>query len=128
MKNFPGIIFKIFLIFLAVGSLATIYMWHEDGLRFYSVQADSMIPALRVGNLVIDEKAQFSSLKPGDVVSFVSPVDQRVIITHRIVKTDSQKLLITTRGDNIVSPDTPVVYSEVIGRTVATAPYAGYLL
>lgn len=119
---------RVFLIILALLSAAGIYFWQTKGLHYYSVQSDSMVPSLRVGDLVVDEKIQQLNIKPGDIVSYVSPDDPRVIISHRTIKNEATKAIITTRGDNLTAADPPVTYGRVMGKTIKTVPYAGYLL
>jgi len=121
-------LFRIFLIGLATTSIAGIYFWHQEGMRYYSVQSDSMHPTLKVGDLVIDEKISLSDIKEGDVISYVSPADPLVVVTHRVISVDKERAMVTTQGDNLTTADPPVAFASIVGATVKIIPLVGFLL
>lgn len=127
MKNLPHFFFKLFLIALAVFTAAGFYFWQARGMRFYSVKSGSMAPTLQVGDLVIDKKVSSQSIKTGDVISYASLADQLAVITHRVIRADAKTGFITTQGDNLETPDPPVAYGAVLGKSVQVIPVAGYL-
>ena len=119
---------KAVLLMLAAVICFGIYLWQVKGVRYYSVQSDSMKPTLMVGDLVIAKKTTPNYINSGDIVSFVSSANSNIVVTHRVVSADHVNRLITTRGDNIVSPDTPIDYPSVVGKEVVSIPYLGYVL
>jgi len=128
MKNPASYIFRLSLLILAAVSLAGTFFWSYKGARYYSVQSDSMAPELLVGDLVIDERPDIGNLNAGDVISYINPADSKKVITHKIINIDSSKALVTTRGDNLVSPDPPVAFNMVLGKKKAAIPYLGYFM
>ena len=128
MKSLQSYLFKSLLISLALLSTAGVYFWSAKGLRYYGVQSDSMAPTLRVGDLVINEKVRPTEIKASDIISYISPADPRIVITHRVIRTDTQKGIIVTQGDNLSTADPPVPLNAVVGRSIQTIPSAGYLL
>lgn len=113
-----------------LSSLAGVALWRQQEVRLLSVQTGSMAPALRPGDAVAVRQVETADLKPGDVISFRSPADPGVVITHRIVRVGSADGIITiiTKGDSNASADQPLKPSLVIGRVERSLPNAGYLI
>ncbi len=111
-----------------VVSLVGIGMWRLNNVQFMSVQSGSMAPAIRRGDAVVVQPVDPKVLVSGDVISYRSPANQSVIITHRIIKVESNWHLLVTQGDNTSQPDKPVSIDSVIGRVNARIAYAGYAL
>lgn len=95
------------------------------------VLSGSMSPAIRTGDLVIDDPvgaAQASALKPGQIISFQSGAK---VITHRIAQVEAANGSVTyeTKGDANDSPDTtPVAPSQIVGVYHTSIPNGGYVL
>lgn len=93
------------------------------GKSFISIETNSMEPTYKVGDLVFLTKlteAEKLTLKPGDIITFRSPVDINGdgktgdINTHRIEKIEGN--FIYTKGDNAdATIDEPISYGEIIG-------------
>ena len=93
------------------------------GMRFFSIQTDSMYPTIKSGDLIIaSEVKDPSTLNVGDVITFWTVIQgQRVLNTHRIVAIypggefgDYGQFV--TRGDNnSVDDDLPVHASSIVG-------------
>jgi signal peptidase I len=109
----------------AVLSLAGLALWKTEGMRFYSVQTASMSPWLQPGDLELTKKPR--QLNIGDIVSYASPRDPSLIISHRVYALEPAKGFIVTKGDNLAYPDPPISYRSVTGRTIKAIPKAGYL-
>lgn len=128
MKSLPNYVFRLLLVALAATTAAGVYFWVEKGVKFYSVQTDSMVPALGVGDLVISEKASPVNIIDGDIISYASLADPRVVVSHRIIAIDRRYGFVTTQGDNLAAADPPVAYSQIQGKTIKAIPLAGYVL
>lgn len=87
------------------------------------VVTDSMVPALRAGDLVFLQPIN-ELITPGMVISYDF---QGKLITHRVVEVVGDMLV--TKGDNNQEVDPwRVPFSNVIGEPNLRIPYAGYLL
>lgn len=116
-----------FIILLLV-SLGGTALWRMQTVQVMSVQSGSMSPAINKGDAVVLRPVDRRDLKVGDVVSYRSPANQAVIITHRVVAVESNWGLLVTKGDNTERADKPVAAAEVIGRVDARIAYAGFAL
>ena len=117
-----------FAILIAI-SLGGIAMWRMQSVQFMSVESGSMAPVIRKGDaVVVRPVADPKSLVAGDVISYRSPANQAMIITHRIIRTEPQWRLLVTQGDNTKRADKPVSMDNVVGKVDARIAYAGYLL
>lgn len=90
------------------------------GYELFSVQTDSMYPALKSGDLVIDKVVKdMSDLRPGDIITYWTVIDgERVLNTHRInnIFDGGGYLVFETKGDNNSAADSLTVHeSEVVG-------------
>ncbi|HEY8136104.1 MAG TPA: signal peptidase I [Candidatus Limnocylindrales bacterium] len=95
-------------------------------LHLAPVLSNSMQPAFSAGDLVITQTVPISSIRVGDVITFVPPGGGRSVI-HRI--TSMQDGVVTTRGD-ANSTDDPwraTLAGPTTDRLVAVLPYAGWL-
>lgn len=93
----------------------------NSSYRAYIVQSGSMAPALQAGSIVITRSAPAYS--PGEIITFTSGNSQ---ITHRIVAIEGENFI--TKGDANEEPDsTPVKKSQIIGKSILSLPYLGYL-
>ncbi len=111
-------------------SLAGVTLWQIQRVRVLSVQTSSMVPVLQPGDAVVVRPVDTSKLAPGDIVSFYSLTDTTVIVTHRVVATDRDRMVgsITTRGDSNTADDPPLDRSLLIGRVERQMPNAGYVI
>lgn len=101
------------------------------GLNVYTVLSGSMEPTYHVGSLIYVKKVDTSTLKDGDVITFM--LDEDTVATHRIVdvvpdEDDPSELRFQTKGDANEDVDGSLVYyKNVIGTPVFTIPMLGYL-
>jgi len=95
------------------------------------VLSGSMSPAVRTGDLVVDDPvgaSQAMGLKPGQIISFRSGGK---VITHRIagVSTLDGSVTYTTKGDANNAADTaPVLPTQILGVYHTKIPNGGYVL
>jgi len=110
-KQFKIIINILIWVFIVIAAAVTIISLNtkEKGVSNFfgyiplSIQSASMEPAIYTGDLIISEKTDLKTLKAGDVISFFSVEEEKVvIITHRIVevKNDKGVMAFVTKGDN----------------------------
>ena len=99
----------------------------------YIIISPSMIPKIQVYDAVVDVKAMPSSIKVGDIITFVSEdaLSYGKTITHRVVGLDQDsngRYRYRTKGDNNNVADSWIVPEKnVIGKVVFRIPQLGYL-
>lgn len=114
-----------FLILLTA-CLAGLTLWRIQSVQVMSVESASMSPTIRRGDAVVLKTVQPAELKAGDIVSYRSPANQSVIITHRIVTVEKNWNLVITKGDNTPRNDKPLPMSQIIGKVDYKVAYLGY--
>ena len=116
---------------LVIIILAFVVVTSRKGWQFAAVLSGSMVPDFKVGGLVVIKPVDVSTLKVGDVISFMAPeVSDYTAICHRIFAIQYQKGVefFQTKGDANNSPDqflTPV--TNVKGREIFYLSYIGRL-
>lgn len=106
-------------------SLATV---HWRGCKLMSVQTASMLPAIRPGDALVVAPVSVGQLGLGDIISYQSPRNPSVIISHRLVAIDKRTGWITTAGDALPVPDPKFPSRLVVGRAIAVAPKLGVII
>jgi signal peptidase I len=81
----------------------------------FRASGDSMYPAIRSGDYLEIAPCDVSELRRGDVILAMT---ERGLTAHRIVRIRDGDggIRITTRGDNALRSDRPVVFEDVLGR------------
>jgi len=142
MKKQVRIILNIFIwIFIIIAAAVTIISLNtkEKGVSNFlgyiplSIQSGSMEPAINTGDLIISKKTDTKTLKEGDIISFFSNENEKVvIITHRIkeVKDNNGLISFVTKGDNnVLSDEQEVLPGDIVSKyNNFKLPIAGYLL
>jgi signal peptidase len=101
------------------------------GYHPLAVYSGSMVPALPVGTLAIDQSVAASSVRPGDVITFNDPYVHGRVVTHRVVRVihTDHGLAYRTKGDANPAVDPWLVQLPgSVGRVAFQVPYAGYAL
>lgn len=105
------------------------------GFKFFIVQTDSMSATdFSAGDIIIDRSVDPSSLKEGDIITFVSQNSESSgqTVSHKIRKltvTDKGEPAFITYGTTTNSDDeTPVTYEKVIGKYLFHIPKVGSFL
>lgn len=115
-------------VFLAVGPRTGQY-------RTLTVLSGSMAPEYPKGSLVIDTPQRVEKVRPGDVLTFHAPTDDRRVVTHRVVRVlddpaGTTQPVVETKGD--ANPDVDPWQARLEGDTAWRAriaiPYLGYAL
>ena len=100
----------------------------------YVVLTGSMLPSIKVEDVVITKRVEPADLKEGDIITFASS-DERfygTIITHRIKKkyydSTTKKYTYVSKGDNNNVEDNALVEQDNIhGKVIMKIPKLGYL-
>jgi len=99
-----------------------------------TVMSGSMSPAIRTGDLVVDDavtSAQAQHLHVGQVISVRDTPASQFVITHRIVGVQhiGGSVFYVTKGDANSAPDATVrPAADLVGVVSATVPAGGYVL
>lgn len=99
------------------------------GVQTFTVLSGSMEPAIATGDLVLGRTVQAREVRVGDVVSFRSPTDER-LITHRVVgmQARGRSIAFMTMGDaNTGHEEWAIPESGSVGRITARVPGLGHL-
>jgi signal peptidase len=97
-----------------------------------TVLTGSMRPTMPEGSVIVTTPKPAREVRVGDVVTYRIPVEDRRIVTHRVVEVvrSGEQPVVRTKGDANADPDAWV--AELKGGTVwtarATVPKAGYAL
>jgi signal peptidase len=98
----------------------------------FTVMSGSMEPAIRAGDVVVDQKIRALDAKVGDVVTFRDPEGPHKLITHRVrrIRVGANGLVsFVTKGDNANAVQRWTVPANgSIGLVRARVPYLGYAL
>lgn len=91
------------------------------GVRVFSIQTESMYPALLPGDLVVGKAVKDTSeLRKDDIITYWTVINgERVLNTHRIheVYDGGGYLIFATKGDNNTAADALTVHeSEVVAQ------------
>lgn len=100
------------------------------GHRALVDRGDSMRPALRAGDLLINRSVAAEQLGVGDIVTFDDPTRDRSV-THRVVtrRVVGPRVDFVTRGDaNSGGERWSAGRGEDLGRVVASIPGAGHVV
>lgn len=88
-----------------------------------------MRPALDVGDIVLIDKVEVSSIEVGDIIQYVS--EEKVLILHRVeekYQDEKGQWFFITKGDaNKKSDLDPVMLQNVKGKAVFTLPKLGWV-
>lgn len=128
-RSVMHVVGAIVLIVLVGAVVATVVPELVGAEETFTVQSDSMSPAIEAGSVIFVTSTPAADLSVGDVITFRSvEADKRV--THRIVEVvgSGQERTFRTKGDaNTQADDELVDYQQVIGRVSFTLPLLGWL-
>jgi signal peptidase len=98
------------------------------GWRIDVILSGSMSPTLGVGGLVVTRPVSPTDVEAGDIITYCSPIDGK-LVTHRVIEIrGSGRLLFQTKGDANEDPDPYAVPSENVGGKVCLyLPLLGYM-
>jgi signal peptidase len=115
----------------AVGVLLAVVAPFALGMRSLSVMSGSMEPAIRTGDVIVDQWIPPGQARVGDAVSFNDPSRGNVVVTHRVARLHKRGAQVDfiTRGDaNTGVEHWSAPANGRIGRVAYRVPHAGFLM
>lgn len=116
---------------VAVFLAAVVAVAAASGLRTEVILTGSMRPTLSPDDMVLVHHIDASQMRVGDIVSFQSPENPDMVITHRVRAVRARPggmLAVVTRGDANNTPERwTIARTGSVARVVATIPLAGRL-
>lgn len=114
-----------FIVSVIVLVAVALFALHLDGVQFFTVESGSMEPAYPVDSLVFVRETPPEQIQEGDVVTYVMNA-QGTLVTHRVVRVDTQEETFITKGDANTSQDpNPVLWGNVVGKVIFSLPKFG---
>ena len=111
------------------------YAFGTGYLPFHPVPSESMLPTLKVGDLVIVRGIEPEAVSLNDIIVFHYPWNRDMLIVHRVVGIvkAGDTLYFETKGDNNPGRDNWDPYPGVpehlvVGVVIGTIPYVGYVI
>src|SRR6266852_987524 len=102
------------------------------GYESFVVYSGSMEPAIMTGDIAVVGPVKAGQLKIGDVITFRTPANPEVVVTHRLVMLETDPaghLMFQTKGDaNDIVDQVQVEQSALLGRVVYSLPRLGYMI
>ncbi len=121
--NFFSTIFLILIVIIAIA----LVLPHLLKYKTYAVISGSMEPTLHVGSLAYVRSSLPEEIEEGDIITFLISQDSSLVATHRVVSINLNDSYFITKGDANESEDAPIQFNKLIGRTLFSIPYLGYL-
>ncbi len=118
----------VLVLVLMVISLQVVY--RAFGSPLYVVSSGSMVPTLKVGDVVAIEPTPFEDVKVGDIIVFREPGFPEKVIVHRVIEivdADGERAFITKGDHNLYRDPWIVKKADYIGKVAFSIPYAGGL-
>jgi len=101
------------------------------GVRTAVVLTGSMEPALSPGDMIVTQRVPAAEARTGDIISFASPREAGVVITHRVRKIGAGRdgrIAFVTQGDANNTPERWTIARDgTVGRVRGVLPGAGAL-
>ena len=110
MKKFNIVILLIFMLVITFYILS-IFNISFFGFRIYRIATGSMMPSLKVNDVVITKKT--NNYQVGDIITFK---ENNSYITHRIVSINDENII--TKGDSNNIEDDEITKDKVVGKLV----------
>jgi len=129
IKTIGNVIYWLVIAVLVVIAVSTAFsvLKIPGGLKLLVAQSGSMEPTVKTGSVVLIKNQDTYSV--GDIITFVGGGGDST--THRVTKTNivSGKEVFNTKGDANQAEDRETVsIDNILGKTVFTVPYLGYLV
>jgi len=122
-ENFGLAVMILLMTAAALTFLAPRFGWNVD-----AVVSGSMEPELKVGGVVITRPVEAEEIKAGDIITFYSPLSEK-LTSHRVIAAEEgSSLHFSTKGDANEDADAFSVPAEnVMGKVCFHIPYLGYV-
>lgn len=137
--------YAIFILLLLIGGTLLLYVadikiralkgdYSPPVFNAYVVMSGSMLPSIKVKDIVVTKRVPEEKLDTQDIITFISP-DERfsdITITHRIIEKYYDSSIngnyFKTKGDNNNVADAALVpYNNILGKVILKVPKLGYL-
>ncbi len=128
-----GSVMTIFLLIMAFFIVIDLGDFGVQGMPYsFIVRSGSMSPIFNTGSIVVDTRfSPSSSIHPGEIVTFVNPIEPTTLLTHQIVRIihKDHAVFIKTQGkankhaDPFLTPK-----SNIVGVYHFSIPYLGYVI
>lgn len=120
--------FGLAVIILLMTAAVLIFMAPRFGWRVDAVFSGSMEPGLKLGSVVVTRPVGADEIKAGDIITFYSPLNEK-LMSHRVIAVEEGSgLHFQTNGDASEDADPFVVPAEnVVGKVYLHIPYFGYV-
>jgi signal peptidase I len=132
MKKLKCIFAILGTVLLAASCCSLILLhWSAFGWKAESIPTGSMRPGIPPGSAVFVHSVPDSSLKIGDVITYIDPLNPKTTISHRIIKEyllDGKIPAFVTKGDANPSADVPIVAGLIVGKVVWHINFFGYIM
>ena len=122
------VLYWLTLCLLLAGTCSTVYWFKHGHYQLLSVQSNSMRPAFAKGDALLVHAVATNTLQPGSIVSYRSPVNPQLVVSHRLLALDRQTKLLTTKGDALRSNDPGIPADALVGEATALIPGGGKLI
>lgn len=112
-------------IILIVVLLATSYVLlakQDASLKVYVVASESMMPSLKVGDIIFTWQVHPENIHVNDIVTYKKA---GLTITHRVYAKKDADLI--TKGDANNVTDGLIKYEQVVGKVIIVLPKIGYV-
>jgi signal peptidase len=108
--KYSGVLIVILVMLVAILAMRGSWM----GWQVHTIVSSSMDPELKVGEVVVTREVDPYTVATGDIVTFQSPIDGR-LVCHRVVDIREDSLrYFQTKGDANQRPDAFLVPAESI--------------
>lgn len=99
------------------------------GYQFVTVLTGSMRPDMPEGSVVLSTPVAVDRVAVGDVITYRIPVEDRRVVTHRVVEV-VEPGVVRTKGDGNKDPDTWIakLKGQKVWQARMTVPGAGHAL
>jgi signal peptidase len=124
-KAFEGFGLAVIILFMAAAVFT--FMAPRFGWSVDTVFSGSMEPKLKVGGVVVTRPVEAGDIKVGDIITFHSPLDEK-LISHRVIAVEGGSLpSFQTKGDANEDADSLAVPAQnLVGKVCFHLPYLGY--
>ena len=123
IKNIIFAVILVFLVAVITLSLVTRISGKTPsimGYTVYRVSSGSMVPTLKVGDIILCQSCDPLKLKNGDIITYDGTIGEfkGKSVTHRVIKEpykQGKDYFLVTKGDDNPNADTPIRISQVTG-------------
>ncbi len=109
--------------------------FRTEYLPFHPVSSESMVPTLKVGDLIMVTGTEPRNVKVSQIIVFHNPRNHEMLIVHRVMRIIEKDgvLYFETKGDNNPGADSWSPYPGVperllVGVVIGTIPYVGHVI